>query len=170
MPCRHHPHAGTPSRIPSLTLAFTLCATLWSASVAHATTNPTALMGYTAGAQTMTVKVENGQIDEMSGVVYQQIKQVRRFDQLKMTLLIPRTKTAKPAIVYFPGVGSRLPTMKNSSKCAMHLPARALWWPRLNTVPFRPAFPDSLKTAKRRYGFCAPMRWNSVLTRTKLAS
>lgn len=105
MPYRHHPHAGTLSRFPSLTLVLTLCATLCSASVAHAATNPTALMGYTAGAQTLTVNVENGQIDEMSGVVYQQIKEVRRFDQLKMTLLIPRTKTAKPAVVYFPGGG-----------------------------------------------------------------
>ncbi|WP_244447904.1 alpha/beta hydrolase [Neorhizobium vignae] len=63
------------------------------------------LPGYAEGAQVVRVEETQGQIDEISGVVFTQIKQVRAVTQLEMSLLVPRTKDLKPAIVYFPGGG-----------------------------------------------------------------
>lgn len=51
------------------------------------------------------VEVSEGQIDVISGVVYSQITSLRANRPLKMTLLVPRTKEPKPAIVYYPGGG-----------------------------------------------------------------
>ncbi|WP_275785378.1 alpha/beta hydrolase [Pararhizobium gei] len=65
----------------------------------------TSLPGYAEGAQVVRVEKTQGQIDEISGVVFTQIKQVRAVTQLEMSLLVPRTKDLKPAIVYFPGGG-----------------------------------------------------------------
>ena len=63
------------------------------------------LMGYASGAEVISVPVKTGRIDVISGIVYRQIKMPRRIDQLKMTVLQPRTTGMKPAIIYFPGGG-----------------------------------------------------------------
>ncbi len=65
----------------------------------------TSLPGYAEGAQVVRIEKTQGQIDQISGVVFTQIKQVRAVTQLEMSLLVPRTKDLKPAIVYFPGGG-----------------------------------------------------------------
>ena len=59
----------------------------------------TDLMGYTAGADVISVPVTDGRIDVVSGVVYRQIKSARRVDQLLLTVLQPRTNGLKPAVV-----------------------------------------------------------------------
>ena len=82
-----------------------LAAALAVAFGAEATAPKTDLMGYTAGADVISVPVTDGRIDVVSGVVYRQIKSARRVDQLLMTVLQPRTNGLKPAIVYFPGGG-----------------------------------------------------------------
>ncbi|WP_244489908.1 alpha/beta hydrolase [Rhizobium sp. Leaf391] len=81
-----------------------LGATMVTTSLAHAD-DKTSLPGYTQGAQVIRVEKTQGQIDEISGVVFTQIKQVRAVTQLEMSLLVPRTNDLKPAIVYFPGGG-----------------------------------------------------------------
>lgn len=65
----------------------------------------TSLPGYAEGAQIVRVEKTQGQIDQISGVVFTQIKQVRTVTQLEMSLLVPRNNDLKPAIVYFPGGG-----------------------------------------------------------------
>lgn len=45
------------------------------------------------------------QIDQLSGIVYAQIADVRTVRQLEMSLLIPRNTAPKPAIIFFPGGG-----------------------------------------------------------------
>lgn len=55
--------------------------------------------------ETIKVTITNNQIDVVSGVVYSQITSSGANRQLKMTLLTPRTKELKPAIIYFPGGG-----------------------------------------------------------------
>ena len=82
-----------------------LAAALAVACGAEATAPKTDLMGYTAGADVISVPVTDGRIDVVSGVVYRQIKSARRVDQLLMTVLQPRTNGLKPAVVYFPGGG-----------------------------------------------------------------
>ena len=57
------------------------------------------------GKQTMNVEITEKQIDVISGITYSQITTLRANRQLKMTLLVPRTKELKPAIVYYPGGG-----------------------------------------------------------------
>ena len=46
------------------------------------------LPGYTDGAELMQPKIENGQIDSMSGIVYSQIKGLRSNRALRMLSLI----------------------------------------------------------------------------------
>lgn len=75
------------------------------------------LPGYTEGAEIMRPKIENGQIDSMSGIIYSQIKGLRSNRALRMTVMIPRDGKAKPAIIYFPGGDSLPRTMKNLPKC-----------------------------------------------------
>lgn len=62
----------------------------------------TALPGYSEGAQILRVKKTQGQIGEISGVVYTQMKQVRAVTQLVMSLLMPRTKDLKTGNCLFP--------------------------------------------------------------------
>lgn len=63
-------------------------------------------MGYVKGAEVVEVEVkEPFVIDCISGVYYSQIKTTRSSRAMRMTLLIPRTKELKPAIVYVPGGG-----------------------------------------------------------------
>ncbi|RNM09374.1 alpha/beta hydrolase [Dickeya undicola] len=68
-------------------------------------TNVNDLMGYTKGAQVIRVKPVRQQIDALNDIVYSQIKSIQKVQQLEMSLLVPRTTTLKPAIVYFPGGG-----------------------------------------------------------------
>ncbi|ANE74164.1 alpha/beta hydrolase [Dickeya solani] len=68
-------------------------------------TNVNHLPGYTQGAQVIRVNKVRQQIDAINGIVYSQIKSVQQVRQLDMSLLVPRTTTLKPAIVYFPGGG-----------------------------------------------------------------
>ena len=63
------------------------------------------LMGYVPGAEVMKVDVTDGRIDTISGIIYSQIKSQRSIRQLRMTVMTPRTKARKPAVVYFPGGG-----------------------------------------------------------------
>ncbi|MGL5272050.1 MAG: alpha/beta hydrolase fold domain-containing protein, partial [Phocaeicola sp.] len=55
--------------------------------------------------EVMKVAITDNQIDMVSGITYSQITSLRANRQLKMTLLTPRTKELKPAIIYFPGGG-----------------------------------------------------------------
>lgn len=63
------------------------------------------LPGYIEGAQVIRVAQDTAQVDSISGVIYSQLKGTRSVRQLRMALLVPRTKDLKPAIVYFPGGG-----------------------------------------------------------------
>ena len=67
------------------------------------------LMGYVPGAEVMKVDVTDGRIDTISGIIYSQIKSQRSIRQLRMTVMTPRTKARKPAVVYFPGGGVTTP-------------------------------------------------------------
>lgn len=55
--------------------------------------------------ETIKIEITDRQIDVISGVVYSQITTMRANRPLLMTLLVPRTKELKPAIVYYPGGG-----------------------------------------------------------------
>lgn len=90
--------------VPLLIGTLMLGVSMLTTSLAQAD-DKTSLPGYAEGAQVVRVEKTQGQIDEISGVVYTQIKQVRAVTQLEMSLLVPRTKDLKPAIVYFPGGG-----------------------------------------------------------------
>ncbi|KQS71253.1 alpha/beta hydrolase [Rhizobium sp. Leaf371] len=90
--------------VPLLIGTLMLGVSMLTTSLAQAD-NKTSLPGYAEGAQVVVVEKTQGQIDQISGVVYTQIKQVRAVTQLEMSLLVPRTKDLKPAIVYFPGGG-----------------------------------------------------------------
>lgn len=63
------------------------------------------LPGYVDGAEVIKVDVSRPQIDTISGIIYSQIKSDRAIRQLRMTVMSPRTKEKKPAIIYFPGGG-----------------------------------------------------------------
>lgn len=52
------------------------------------------------GKEVLKVEITEGQIDVISGVVYSQTPSLRANRALKMTLLIPRTKELKPAVVF----------------------------------------------------------------------
>ncbi len=78
-----------------------LALTISSAAFADETTLP----GYTEGSQVIKVEQTQGRIDEISGIVYSQIKQPLKYTQLQMTILTPRNDNLKPAVVYFPGGG-----------------------------------------------------------------
>ena len=58
-----------------------------------------------SGQHTMQVEIADGQIDVISGIVYNQVRSKRSTDNLLMTLFTPRTPERKPCIVYFPGGG-----------------------------------------------------------------
>lgn len=55
------------------------------------------------GKEVLKVEITEGQIDVISGVVYSQTPSLRANRALKMTLLIPRTKELKPAVVFLSG-------------------------------------------------------------------
>lgn len=55
--------------------------------------------------QTLKVDITDTRIDVISDIIYSQITSGRSNRQLKMTLLLPQTDGAKPAIVYYPGSG-----------------------------------------------------------------
>lgn len=63
------------------------------------------LPGFSEGAEVIRVDVSRPQIDTISGIVYSQVKGQRAVRQLRMTVMAPRTKEKKPAIIYFPGGG-----------------------------------------------------------------
>lgn len=63
------------------------------------------LLGYTDGAQVLQVPVQETPIDVINQVCYSQVREQRSMTQLCMTILVPRTNTPKPAIVYYPGGG-----------------------------------------------------------------
>ena len=65
----------------------------------------TELMGFAPGAQVVKADVTEGRIDVISGIVYSQVKSQRSIRQLRMTVMTPRTKARKPAVIYFPGGG-----------------------------------------------------------------
>ena len=71
-------------------------------------------MGYGPGAEVMKVDVTDGRIDTISGIIYSQIKSQRSIRQLRMTVMTPRTKARKPAVVYFPGGGVTNPAHLDS--------------------------------------------------------
>jgi len=87
-----------------LSLCFFAAGLMGFAGVASAA-EPSSLTGYAEGAQVMRVAVTGGQIDTISGLIYEQVKDLRAVHQLRMTLLIPRNADLKPAIIYFPGGG-----------------------------------------------------------------
>lgn len=63
-------------------------------------------MGYVKGVEVIEVEVKHPfVIDCISGVYYSQIKSTHSSRAMRMTLLIPRTKELKSAIVYVPGGG-----------------------------------------------------------------
>lgn len=58
-----------------------------------------------SGKKKMKVEITEGQIDVISNIIYSQVTLRNANRPLKMTLLVPRTQEAKPAIVYYPGGG-----------------------------------------------------------------
>lgn len=76
-----------------------------AAGMAAAAAGNESLMGYAKGADVIDVKVAEGRIDTISGIVFNQVKSLRNVRQLKMTTLVPRNGAKKPAIIYFPGGG-----------------------------------------------------------------
>lgn len=62
-------------------------------------------LSHAGGAQTIRVEVTAGQVDTVGGVIYAQVKSMRAVRQLRMTVLVPRNRDLKPAIIYFPGGG-----------------------------------------------------------------
>lgn len=58
-----------------------------------------------SGKKKMKVEINEGQIDVISNIIYSQATLRNANRPLKMTLLVPRTQKAKPAIVYYPGGG-----------------------------------------------------------------
>ena len=91
-----------------LILVTGLCSTATYVAASEPTA-PTAaqkdLMGYTDGAQIMTVAERVTPIDARSNLIYAQIATPHQHDLLHMHLLIPRTESPKPAIIFFPGGG-----------------------------------------------------------------
>ncbi|WP_245257756.1 alpha/beta hydrolase [Methylobacterium sp. 88A] len=71
----------------------------------QASANDAQRPGYSEGAQVVRVEGSRSQVDQISGVIYSQIRSMRAVRQLRMSLLVPRTNDKKPAIVYFPGGG-----------------------------------------------------------------
>lgn len=65
----------------------------------------TALPGYAEGAQVVRIDKTEGQIDTITGIIYSQVLDTRSVRALRMSLLVPRTKDLKPAVVYYPGGG-----------------------------------------------------------------
>ncbi|WP_326903133.1 alpha/beta hydrolase (plasmid) [Kosakonia cowanii] len=63
------------------------------------------LPGYVHGTKIIQVALTKPPIDNISDVVYETVKKTRSVRQLHMSFLVPRTKTLKPAIIYFPGGG-----------------------------------------------------------------
>ena len=63
------------------------------------------LPGWTPGAETFSVEVTEPRIDTISSIIYSQVKGLRAVRQLRMTVMVPRTDVAKPAVIYFPGGG-----------------------------------------------------------------
>lgn len=63
------------------------------------------LPGWTLGAETFSVAVTEPRIDTISSIIYSQVKGLRAVCQLRMTVMVPRTDVAKPAVIYFPGGG-----------------------------------------------------------------
>ena len=63
------------------------------------------VMNKGVGEQRIKVELTDGQIDVISGIVYNQVRTKRSTRNLLMTLINPRTPEAKPCIVYFPGGG-----------------------------------------------------------------
>ncbi len=63
------------------------------------------LPGYTEGAEVITLEATRPMIDTISGIVFSQVKSQRAVRQLRMTVMVPRTKEKKAAVVYFPGGG-----------------------------------------------------------------
>ncbi|WP_289193626.1 alpha/beta hydrolase [Bacteroides acidifaciens] len=55
--------------------------------------------------ETMKVEIVNGQIDVFGDIVYSQVITHAGNKPLLMTLLVPRTAEAKPAVVFIPGGG-----------------------------------------------------------------
>ena len=86
-----------------MTLAAGACA--FAAAAASAAPDVARLMGYVEGAEIADVPVVQGRIDAVSGIVYNQIKTLRAVRQLKMSVMVPRTRAKKPAVIYFPGGG-----------------------------------------------------------------
>ena len=86
-----------------MTLAAGACA--FAAAAASAAPDAARLMGYAEGAEIADVPVVQGRIDAVSGIVYNQIKTLRAVRQLKMSVMVPRTRAKKPAVIYFPGSG-----------------------------------------------------------------
>ncbi len=58
-----------------------------------------------SGAEIMNVEITRAQYDALPNIVYSQIHSAQEVKELHMSLLVPRTNTLKPAIVYFPGGG-----------------------------------------------------------------
>lgn len=69
------------------------------------TSSVSQLPGWTPGAETFSVEVTEPRIDTISSIVYSQVKGLRAVRQLRMTVMVPRTDVAKPAVIYFPGGG-----------------------------------------------------------------
>lgn len=55
--------------------------------------------------ETMQVKIKDGQIEVISNIIYSQVYSGGSCRQLRMTLLLPKNKIPKPAVIFFPGGG-----------------------------------------------------------------
>lgn len=55
--------------------------------------------------ETMQVEIKDGQIEVISNIIYSQVYSGGSCRQLRMTLLLPKNKSPKPAVIFFPGGG-----------------------------------------------------------------
>ena len=63
------------------------------------------VVGWTDGAEVLSVPVKRPMVHLIANVVYQQRIGVRSSSQLRMDVLVPKTPAAKPAVLFFPGGG-----------------------------------------------------------------
>ena len=89
----------------SVIAALSAAAGMAAVAVSVAAAETQMPFGWTEGAEIVKVAVSEGRIDTISNVIYSQIRSTRAIEQLRMTLMVPRTTAKKPTIVYFPGGG-----------------------------------------------------------------
>lgn len=77
--------------------------------------------------ESIKVEITEGQIDVISGIIYSQVISTRSNRALRMTVLVPRTRTPNLQLYISPEEDSHLQIMRSSSKCVWHWPKPDSW-------------------------------------------